>query len=320
MTSVTRVPETGTMSATQLSDDDARATLRRYGSWQLAKDSFARFRFGDGFTSSRALGLQLVFALLPLGIALVGLSASLHSGPLSDALREVLLRVTPGNSDSIVRRTMEHRQHQSGWAEALAIVFGFGAAAVAVTTSMGQVERGANRIYGISRDRSAPDKYRLALGMAFTAGLMSIIGFLAIVVGGTIGDVLGRTYGWSDTTSTVFGVLRFPVGILLALGSFALVLDRAPRRVQPGWSWTGIGAGISLALWVAFTYALALYVEASGSFGSTYGPLTGIVALLLWANLTSLALFIGIAFSAQLEAVRAGVMKADLGDPESSHP
>jgi uncharacterized BrkB/YihY/UPF0761 family membrane protein len=35
--------------------------------------------------------------------------------------------------------------------------------------------------------------------------------------------------------------------------------------------------------------------------------LTGIFALLLWANLSSVALFLGIAFAAQLEAVRAGV-------------
>ena len=318
MTSVTRVPQTRTMAEGDLSADDARTTLRRYGSWQLVRDSFTRFRYGDGFTSSRALGLQLVLALMPLAIALVGLAGSLHTGPLADSLREVLLRVTPGSSESLVRRTMQQREHQSGLGEILAIVFGFGAAIVAVTTSMGQVERGANRIYGIRRDRPAYEKYRRALAMAFSAGVMSIVGFLTIVVGGTVGDVLGRTYGWSDPVSTAWEVIRFPVGILLALASFVLVLERAPRRVQPGWSWTGIGAGVSLTLWVVFTYGLALYVEGSGTFGSTYGPLTGIVALLAWAYLTSLALFLGIAFCAQLEAVRAGVKEPAGADPEAT--
>ena len=65
-----------------------------------------------------------------------------------------------------------------------------------------------------------------------------------------------------------------------ALGAFTLLIERSPRRNQPGWSWIAIGAGVALTLWVIFTYLLSLYVQTSGSFGSTYGPLTGIIALL----------------------------------------
>jgi uncharacterized BrkB/YihY/UPF0761 family membrane protein len=50
---------------------------------------------------------------------------------------------------------------------------------------------------------------------------------------------------------------------------------------------------------------LAAYAAKSTEFGATYGPLTGIMALLLWANLTGIALFLGVAFTTQLEAARA---------------
>jgi uncharacterized BrkB/YihY/UPF0761 family membrane protein len=43
--------------------------------------------------------------------------------------------------------------------------------------------------------------------------------------------------------------------------------------------------------------------------------LTGIFALLLWANLSSVALFLGVAFAAQLEAVRAGAPTPASDDP-----
>ena len=317
MSSVTRVPQTSTLPGEELTADDAQTTLRNYGSWRLVKDSFIRFRYGDGFTSSRALGLQLVLALIPLGIALVGLSGSLRAGRLGEVLREVLLRVTPGSTDEIVRRALERGQQQSGAGESLALWLGLAAALVSLTTSMGQVERGANRIYGIQRDRPSPRKYSRAVLLALSAGLLSLLGFLVIVAGGTVGDVLAETYGWGDTGANVWTALRFPVGILLALGAFTLLLERAPRRVQPGWSWIAIGAGVALALWVSFTYALSLYVSNSSSFGTTYGPLTGVIALLLWANLTSIALFLGIAFCAQLEAVRAGIREPTLGDPEA---
>ncbi|MEP6760423.1 MAG: YihY/virulence factor BrkB family protein [Sporichthyaceae bacterium] len=308
------MPQTRTMDPSFLSTEDAPATLRRYGRFTLIKNAFIRFRYGDGFSHSRALALQLVLALVPLGIAFIGLSSTVRADGVAKVLREVLLRVTPGATDEIVKQTLDQgRTLEQGQ---LALWIGLGVALLALTLAMGQVERGANRIYGIQRDRPSTSKYLRAAGHAATAGILSVTGFLVIVTGGTVGAVLARTYGWTDRQEGIWLALRFPVGVLLALASFTVLINRAPRRRQPGWSWTGIGAGVALTLWLLFTYLLSLYVEVSGSFGSTYGPLTGIVALLLWANLTSIALFLGIAFSAQLEAVRAGVADPERGDPE----
>jgi uncharacterized BrkB/YihY/UPF0761 family membrane protein len=74
------------------------------------------------------------------------------------------------------------------------------------------------------------------------------------------------------------------------------------------------GAGISTALWWLTSLLLAWYIDVSGSFAGTYGALTAIMALLLWANLTGIALFFGIAFAAQLEARRAGVREPIMVD------
>ena len=318
MSSVTRVPQTCSMDAADLSAEDAKTTLRHYGRWKLVRDSFVRFRYGDGFTNARALGLQLVLSLIPLGIAFVGLSSTIKADRVGQALRETLLRITPGSTDRIVRETLEKGQERAGHGGQLALWLGLVVALVALTTSMGQVERGANRIYGIHRDRPALRKYARAFGLAVSAGLLSLLGFLVLVAGGDVGQVLGNTYGWSDGQHTVWTLVRFPLGVLMALASFTMLLERAPRRTQPGWSWIAIGAGVALSLWVVFTMLLAVYIQTSGSFGSTYGPLTGIVALLLWAYLTSIALFLGIAFCAQLEAVRAGVTEPERGDPEEA--
>jgi YihY family inner membrane protein len=320
MSSVTRVPETSSMAADELSADDARETLRQYGRWKLVKDSFIRFRYGDGFSHSRALGLQLTLSIVPLGIAFVGLATTVHADRVSRVLRETLLRLTPGSTDSIVRQTLDKGQNSAGRGDSLALWIGLAVAVVALTTAMGQVERGANRIYGVQRDRPALHKYLRAVTNAVTAGLFSLIGFVIVVAGGKLGHVLASVYAWSDRQLDVWLLLRYPIGILLALASFTLLIERAPRRRQPGWSWISIGAGVSLALWVLLTGLLALYVQTSGSFGSTYGPLTGVMALLLWANLTSVAIFLGIAFSAQLEAVHGGVMEPQRGDPEAVTP
>jgi uncharacterized BrkB/YihY/UPF0761 family membrane protein len=56
---------------------------------------------------------------------------------------------------------------------------------------------------------------------------------------------------------------------------------------------------------VLSTLLLALFFRWSSTFGETYGPLAGIVALCLWALLSSIALLYGASVNAQLEAVRA---------------
>ena len=98
-----------------------------------------------------------------------------------------------------------------------------------------------------------------------------------------------------------------------------MLLDHAPRRRQPALSWLALGSGIAVALSALATVGLALYVSLSGSFGSVYGPLAGIFALLLWALLSSVALFLGTAVCAQLEALRAGEADPALADPGRPH-
>ena len=67
------------------------------------------------------------------------------------------------------------------------------------------------------------------------------------------------------------------------------------------------------------TGGLATYVHLSSSFGSTYGPLAGIIALLLWSLLSAIALFYGVAVCAQLEALRAGHPDPAYADPGRPH-
>ncbi|NUS87051.1 MAG: hypothetical protein HOY75_31170, partial [Streptomyces sp.] len=79
MGTATKVPETRDMAGEELSGDEAWAALRRYGGWPLLRDAFLRFRYADGFSHARALALQTVLAVIPLAIAFVGLSTSLHT-------------------------------------------------------------------------------------------------------------------------------------------------------------------------------------------------------------------------------------------------
>jgi uncharacterized BrkB/YihY/UPF0761 family membrane protein len=138
-------------------------------------------------------------------------------------------------------------------------------------TAMAQVERGANRIYGVERDRPALAKYLRALALAASAGLATALAFVLLVPGSALGNALKEVTGWSETLDAVWAVGRWVVGAILVAAAVALLFRLAANRDQPETSWLAFGSVLSVALWFAFTGLLALYVSVAKEFGETYG-------------------------------------------------
>lgn len=317
MGTVVHVPQTRDMIGEELSGDEAFAALRHYGGLRLLTDSFARFRYADGFTNARALAFQVVLGLVPFTVALVGLATSVHTEGVGRVVELTLGRIVPGASADLVQDAFDgtRRSAHGDIGATLALWLGLGFALLNLASAMGQIERGANRIYGIERDRPFPRKYGRAVLLALAAGLPLVLGFVVLVAGDAVGDAVARVVGGPGSGPGWWDALEVPLGLALAWVASAVIFRWSPRRVQPGYTWLAFGSAVHLLLWVAATWLLALYVEGSGAFGALYGPLTAFVALLLWANLTAVALFLGIAFAAQLEAARAGVDAAVRPDP-----
>jgi len=308
MSSTEPVPETRMMPGDELSADDALQALRHYGRWQLLRDAFVRFRYGDGFSHSRALGLQLCLAIVPFLIALSGLATDLGVEEGGQVVADTVVALTPGASEPLVRDLLdadEGTEDAGEFALALGLITGL----LALAQAMAQIERGANRIYGVERDRPAVPKYLRATVLAVVAGLPALAGFLLLVAGGAAGDSLTEEMGWGDAMRTTWDVIRWPVSLVLIVFAVGVLFEQAPRRRQPALSWLLFGAAVSTVLWWVASLLLAGYVRISDDFNATYGPLTAIMALLLWANLTGIAFFLGLAFAAQLEAQRVGVTR-----------
>ncbi|MFD5714891.1 YihY/virulence factor BrkB family protein [Streptomyces pharetrae] len=316
MGTAVHVPQTRDMIGEELSGDEAFTALRHYGGIRLLTDAFSRFRYADGFTNARALGFQIVLGMVPFTIALVGVATAAHTESVGRIIELTLGRIVPGASAEVVEEALtgtRRSAHSDIWST-IALWLGLAFSILNLASAMAQVERGANRIYGIERDRPFPAKYGRALLLAFAAGVPMVLGFLVLVAGEAVGESTAEAFGWSGT-ATWWAAVRIPVGLVLAVVASAVIFRWSPRRDQPGYTWLVFGSALHLVLWVGATWLLALYVEESGSFGAVYGPLTAFVALLLWANLTGVALFLGIAFAAQLEAARAGLTTAVRPDP-----
>jgi YihY family inner membrane protein len=304
MSTATLVPETY-----ELEGDDALQTLRRTGWGRLLKDSFRRFRYADGFSHSRALAFQVTLSLLPATIAVVGLATLLHADQFRKILGQMATRLAPGPAGDVVVAAFRHGQQAVSGGALSALIFGLLTALISGTTAMGQVERGANRIYGVERDRPTLRKYALGFLLACSAGLAITLSLVLVVAG----EDIGKAMGISGAVQVLWAVLRWPVAIVLLVVAIAMLFRESPRRRQPAASWLASGSAMAVLLGFVFTGLLSLYLNLSSAFGQTYGPLAGMIGVLVWALLMSMAVFFGLAFAAQLEAVRAGVVEPITG-------
>lgn len=293
MSTANAVPETH-----QLTGQRALDTLRAASPWRLMSDSLQRLRHADGFSHSRAMAFQLVMAIIPGTIVLVALASQLRWESLSNAIIRSVESLAPGPTADVFQEAFDQGQGaRSGWS---ALTVGGTALLVAGTTAFGQIERTANRIYGIESDRPSTQKYSLAATMMLTAGTLSAMYFL----------VVGLGAAWFDNGSAwgqVWSVGRWFLGLCFLAGSIAIVFKVTPRRRQPHMAWLAVGGLIAVVGCVLVSLLVSLYLSASKGFGETYGPLAGFMGVLLWAYASCVAFFFGLAFAAQLEAVRAGV-------------
>jgi YihY family inner membrane protein len=317
MTTARTVPVTTEMDGDELDAGDAWQLARRHGLRTVMVGSFVRFRYGDGFSNSRALALQICLAVVPFLLAVMGLAADIDDDRPARVVAATVNAVSPttGDNDALVDALASGSE---GTGE-VALILGLLFAVLSMTTAMAQVERGGNRIYGIRRDRPALHKYGRAAVFTVVLAVPVGLGFLMLVAGGAFGDAMVAEYGWSEGAHRWWQWGRWPLGLLTLVVTIAVLFDHAPRRRQPALSWLALGSGISVVLSMAAAAGLAAYINASGSFGSTYGPLAGVFALLLWSLLSSISLFYGVAVCAQLEALRAGEPAPAYDDPGPPH-
>jgi YihY family inner membrane protein len=296
MSTVSFVPETY-----DLDTDDARQALAEAQIGRLMKDAFTRFRYADGFSFARSVAFQIVLTIIPGVIFFVALAVRMGEGRLRSVIGSLIESLTPGPAGEMFRQALGQGSNAASSGNIVAIVVGGIAMLVAAVTAMSQVQRGASRIYGIEEDRLTFHRYGLATLLAVTTGILLSLAFVAIALGGPVRGAFG------DAASQTWAMLRWPVG-LIALGlGLAALFKVAPNRKQPGYAWLLTGSVISLLGWVIVSAALSAYLNASGSFGETYGPLAGFIGFMLWAQLTAIAILYGLSFAAQLEAFRAGV-------------
>ena len=297
------------MATLQTGDGVARKpTELDKGSWTSAlKRTVGEFKEDHVVDWAAALTYYGVLAIFPAILALVsllGLVGASATQPLIDNLGTV----APGPAKEIFTGAVENLQKSQGTGGILFIV-GLAGALWSASGYVAAFMRASNYIYDIEEGRPIWIKAPVRLGVTLVLVVLSVLSALAVVVTGGLARQVGNLVGVGDTAVTVWGIVKWPVLLLVVSLMFAILYWAAPNVKHPGFRWISPGGLVAVVLWLIASAVFAFYVANFGSYNKTYGALGGVIIFLVWLWLSNIAVLLGAEFNAEVErgrAIRAG--------------
>jgi membrane protein len=157
-----------------------------------------------------------------------------------------------------------------------------------------------NAAYGVKETRPWWKVHGIALAMMLAGAVLTLVAGLVAVAAPAVASWLGQP--WTELALW----LRLPIAALLMMALWAALYSVLPdcrqrlKAIAPG-------SVVGVLLWLAATLGFSLYVSHFGTFGVTYGALGGVIVLLLWMWISSLALMLGAELNAVLARRARGV-------------
>lgn len=282
---------------------DSPADLPRRALLDTAKSAFAQFQRHQATDLAAALTYYSVLAIFPGLLALVSLLGVFGRG---ESTVQTLLDLVRGLGQADVAEQLRGPVEAmvNGRGAGLALVIGIVTALSSASGYVGAFGRALNRVYEIDEGRSVwrlrPLTFLVTLGLTVLAGVVLV----GLVVSGQIADQVGSLIGLGPQAVFVWGVVKWPVMLLVVMGMVAVLYYVTPNVRQPRFRWMSPGAVVAILAWVLASVLFGLYVGSFGKYDATYGSLGGVIVFLLWLWITNLALLFGAEVDAELERTR----------------
>lgn len=251
---------------------------------------------------AQATAFNLFLAFFPTLLIAVGLATSPIGGRTSlfDLISDLTSLLPPGSQQIVSEFLVKRGPDAWKWA-----LVGLGGMLLAGTQVMKLLMEGVHTIYG-DPDRPgffARQLRALALLILTIAPLLvaSILG----VFGRPLRRWLGSELGQGTTVQAWWAIFFHGIAILLAMIAVTIIYRWARPRQQ---SLTSVlpGALIATLLWWVADLGFGFYVRKM-PYGIIYGGLAAVIGLLIWMELSTVIIFLGAAWNAELADSRRGV-------------
>jgi membrane protein len=251
---------------------------------------------------SQAIAFNLFLAFFPTLLIAVGVATSPIGGRTSlfDLIKDLTSFLPPGSQPIVSEFLVNQGPHAWRWA-----LVGWTGTLLAGSQVMKLLMEGIHIIYG---DPDRPGFLRRQL-RAIGLLLLTIAPLLVAAILGVFGRPLRRwiasELGKGKSVEAMWAFFFHATAILLAMIAVTVIYRWARPRQQSLGSVLP-GALIATLLWWIADLSFGFYVRKM-PYGMVYGGLAAVIGLLVWMQLSTVIIFLGAAWNAELADSRKGV-------------
>lgn len=233
-------------------------------------------------------------ALFPTLIAAVAIY-SLVADPFAISRHvETIAAVLPPEAATLVSEQMYSLVRADRQGLSLGLAASLTVALWSASTGVANLITAVNLAY--EEDQRVGFLKRRGMALAFTVG--AIVTFTLLVGLVAVFPVAIDTGG---VPRVLLEAARWVVLAAVSAAALGGIYRYAPERRDARVSWVTVGAVVATVIWLAASAGFSLYVTLLGSYARTYGALAGVVILLVWMWLTSMAVLLGAEINAEAE-------------------
>ena len=258
----------------------------------------------DNIADAAASIAYYSFLAIPATLLLaVGLFSLFAEPGAIDTVMEKLGRVVPAEAVSLLRDSLRNVAENDRGGRALVGV-GTLAGLWTVSAAMSVVIDALNTAYDRAESRAFVRRRLTALAM-FAFALVSFpLVFGLLVFGPAVSGWIGDALGLASVFELIWWTGQWPVLVGGMLVTFAAILYLGPNVDHPRWVFLTPGSVLAVVLWLSTSGLFALYVGTFGSYNKAWGSIAGVMVMLTWLWLSTLALLFGAEVNAEAERSR----------------
>lgn len=277
---------------------------------ELLRRTYAEFQRDDVLGLAAQLSFYLVLAVFPALVCLIAFASLFPIQNLTDETARLIGPFVPSSAVDLLRGFMvrigESRDTGLLSLGLLVALWSASAPMVAVVNVM-------NRAYGITETRPWWKVRLTAILLSAGLAIFILTSFTLVVFGPQIADLLARWFGLGSVFVWTWKILQWPLVVALVAVGIGLIYYFAPDAEQD-WVWLTPGSVMATALWMAGSLGFRYYAVNFGNYDATYGALGGMMLLLMWFYVSSVAIVLGAEFNAEIE--HASPWGKDFGERE----
>jgi membrane protein len=242
------------------------------------------------------LAYYFLLALVPAIVFLVALT-SFFPPETFDRMLQSAGRVVPGDMLGILQQQLDslRARNDSG-----ILSFGLLMALWSSSAALVSVTEALNRAYDIEEGRPWWKVRLTAIALTIGLALFVVTAFTLVVAGPELAESIAARVGLGGAFTLTWKIVQWPIVFLLVVLAIALINYYAPDADQD-WVWITPGAVLATVLWLIASLAFRFYVTNFSDYNAAYGSLGGVIVLMLWFYISSLAILVGAEMNAEIE-------------------